>query len=566
MDRQRVFEFMPEEVMAAAAAEASVVRGGLVVDLDFGGSAAPVKVARESDMMFSTLCPEAALRRAESLAGAVQDWRTHSGEAVESINMPSAGPVQVIARVRPLNAREEDADGKANERGSPCFQCTSTVPGAVAVHSEEPALGGAPTGRIRTALTAVHRSYEGTTGDRALLETIVPAAVEAAREGQVVHIVAYGATGTGKTHTAQVLADALAAEMAAASPGVSAHPANVSVSFFENFGDRCFDVFGKTELQVLEDAAGRVQLPGLTADTANGVDELQALIARGFASRRTAATEFNTRSSRSHAVCVLRFVDVVGLPISAGESMPQALPESDDGSSVAHRATGGSIRIVDLAGSERSRETLMHDAERMREAKAVNWSLACLRDCVRAVAQGEARGPFRRSKLTMLLRECFEEQHRSRVVWIAHLAPMSLDLPSTLSTVRCAEELIITGEAAKPPLKPPREWSKAQVRSWLRADPRFAHLAPKLSWADGRTLWHEWLRDLVVRAAVADVSEAEMTDVYEAFRKIQAGRQNARRSRPEPTKVDAATPAARHEVVRDCAQDDRKELGSEDAT
>jgi hypothetical protein len=63
-----------------------------------------------------------------------------------------------------------------------------------------------------------------------------------------------------------------------------------------------------------------------------------------------------------------------------------------------------------------------HSLERIREMKEINTSLSCLKDCIRAQAQqlhapgGGGGGmkavaghiPFRRSKLTLLLRDAFD--------------------------------------------------------------------------------------------------------------------------------------------------------------
>merc|ERR1712048_764011 len=99
---------------------------------------------------------------------------------------------------------------------------------------------------------------------------------------------------------------------------------------------------------------------------------------------------------------------------------------------------------------------------------------------------------------------------------------MSFDLAATRNTLRCASDfLIVDKKMARTPALP-QSWSKAKVSAWLRHHDggRFENLAEPLSWLDGATLKQEWLADLVARAAVAGVSEADMTSVYEAFRTL----------------------------------------------
>ena len=62
----------------------------------------------------------------------------------------------------------------------------------------------------------------------------------------------------------------------------------------------------------------------------------------------------------------------------------------------------GSLSVVDLAGSERvtaSEVTGVH----LKEAQAINSSLATLGDVIAAVGRGNKHVPYRNSKLTRLL-------------------------------------------------------------------------------------------------------------------------------------------------------------------
>ena len=75
---------------------------------------------------------------------------------------------------------------------------------------------------------------------------------------------------------------------------------------------------------------------------------------------------------------------------------------------------GGSLFLVDLAGSERASDRQEHTAERLEESKLINTSLMTLKDCIKARSvAGSTNGkhlhiPYRASRLTLILRDCFE--------------------------------------------------------------------------------------------------------------------------------------------------------------
>ena len=124
-------------------------------------------------------------------------------------------------------------------------------------------------------------------------------------------------------------------------------------------------------LPVRENARGGFEVEGLRAYAARDLAEALDLVAYGLRRRATAATKLNATSSRSHTILV----------VDAG---------------------GAALRVVDLAGSERNRVSGSRGA-RLREARAINASLAALGNVVAALADGAAHVPFRDSVLTKFL-------------------------------------------------------------------------------------------------------------------------------------------------------------------
>lgn len=86
-----------------------------------------------------------------------------------------------------------------------------------------------------------------------------------------------------------------------------------------------------------------------------------------------------------------------------------------------------------------------HDAARMAETVGINQSLHYLKECVRAVALGHSRVPFRESNLTRLLRGALSDPSSMTSV-IATISPSASDTEHSHNTLRHA--LIMDGPSA----------------------------------------------------------------------------------------------------------------------
>lgn len=107
------------------------------------------------------------------------------------------------------------------------------------------------------------------------------------------------------------------------------------------------------------------------------------LLERGNQNRKTGATDWNERSSRSHAVFMITI-----------ESRPRIGDGEED-------IRVSRLSLIDLAGSEKA----VSDIERRGEGKHINQSLFALREVVHKLTEKGKRGhvPYRNSKLTHLL-------------------------------------------------------------------------------------------------------------------------------------------------------------------
>jgi kinesin family protein 2/24 len=186
---------------------------------------------------------------------------------------------------------------------------------------------------------------------------------------------------------------------------------------------------------------------GLSEHPVGSPQELHALVEVAKSRRATAATEKNDESSRSHGVAVLR----VGQPGSLGAAPDLAAPAD------------GVLYVIDLAGSERAADSKGHTKERMDETKQINLSLMALKECIRARTLASTPGhaakvhvPYRRSKLTMLLKDVFEHTNARlcATVVIAAVSPLARDAAHSGNTLQYAAPLRV---AAREPMRLERD-------------------------------------------------------------------------------------------------------------
>lgn len=119
----------------------------------------------------------------------------------------------------------------------------------------------------------------------------------------------------------------------------------------------------------------------------------------------------NAHSSRSHAILCVK------------------LTQTSETRTLISRASA-----IDLAGSEDNRRT-DNNRERLVESSAINKSLFVLAQCVEAISKGQARIPYRESKMTRILSL---GQNNGLTVMILNLAPSRNFHLDTLSSLNFA--------------------------------------------------------------------------------------------------------------------------------
>jgi centromeric protein E len=242
-------------------------------------------------------------------------------------------------------------------------------------------------------------------------------------EGYHGTVFAYGMTGTGKTFSMQGTAT---------NPGVI--PLAITdifsyiretphrefllrVSYLEIYNEKINDLLAgpiagtnglpgaQEEIKLREDSKRGVYATPLKEEIVQSPTQLLRVIARGDNARRVAGTQFNARSSRSHAV--------VQIVVESRERAPA--PTGNVAGNKRSAIVPGGVRVstlslIDLAGSEKAAD----NKERRTEGSHINKSLLTLGTVIARLAsdkekaekdkgKGDKHLPYRDSKLTRLL-------------------------------------------------------------------------------------------------------------------------------------------------------------------
>ncbi|XP_072448816.1 kinesin-like protein KIF18A [Chiloscyllium punctatum] len=241
-------------------------------------------------------------------------------------------------------------------------------------------------------------------------------------------VFAYGATGSGKTHT--MLGSA-------GQPGVMYRTmkelynrieqmkdekcCDVAVSYLEVYNEEVRDLLTNSRsLAVREDAQGGIIVQGLTLHKPTSSKQLLQMLDYGNKNRTQHPTDVNSNSSRSHAVFQIY------------------LRQQDRTASIHQNIKIAKMCLVDLAGSERISAMNMKEA-RFREGANINRSLLALGNVINALADSKRKTqhiPYRNSKLTRLLKDSLGGN--CQTIMIAAVSPSSLSYDDTYNTLKYA--------------------------------------------------------------------------------------------------------------------------------
>ncbi|KAG8433970.1 hypothetical protein GDO86_012361 [Hymenochirus boettgeri] len=246
---------------------------------------------------------------------------------------------------------------------------------------------------------------------------------------EILDVFAYGATGSGKTHTM------LGSEK---DPGVmyltmvelykrieaikEEKICEVLISYLEVYNEQIQDLLEPSgSLAIREDPQkGIVVVQGLSFHQPNSAEQLLQMLASGNQNRTQHPTDANASSSRSHAVFQIY------------------VKQQERTASITQDVRVAKMSLIDLAGSERA-STTNAKGERLREGANINRSLLALINVINALADAKSKKghiPYRDSKLTRLLKDSIGGN--CRTVMIAAISPSSLSYDDTYNTLKYA--------------------------------------------------------------------------------------------------------------------------------
>ncbi|POR36426.1 Kinesin-like protein [Tolypocladium paradoxum] len=387
--------------------------------LNGSGEGKSISSVRMSDGLISVSSPP------HSRSSSAQDSYSTSATTYEDSGEGSNQKADAAGTISTSDKRTSKSEGKGN------------VLVSVRVRPDANADQQSPEGEWmvdgRTSLIA-YRGKEGgdhyydnvfTTHDNnaRVYDHIAKRLVRRVMEGYHGTVFAYGMTGTGKTFSMQGTAS---------SPGViplaitdifsyiretPSREFLLRVSYLEIYNEKIHDLLSmptgsgvggttqQDEIKLREDSKRGVYATPLKEEIVQSPTQLLRVIARGDQARRTASTQFNARSSRSHAV--------VQIVVESRERIPGGSAGGKDAKRAGILPGGvrvSTLSLIDLAGSEKAAES----KERRQEGAHINKSLLTLGTVIAKLSEwkekegkgGDKEGkhlPYRDSKLTRLL-------------------------------------------------------------------------------------------------------------------------------------------------------------------
>jgi kinesin family protein 18/19 len=349
-------------------------------------------------------------------------------------------PPHVCVRIRPLHPSEASSGHRS------AVLCSEESPAQVCISKQERNGGVLFSDRGSSHEFAFDAVFPPETTQEQVFAASAARVIPQVLAGNNATVIAYGCTGSGKTHTMignddGVIPQAMQALFSGLGAGTT-----VTASYLEIYNETVRDLLGAdladkplTPCESAED--GQVHILGLTEREVGSVEATLRLVCEGNARRRTEATAANAASSRSHAILQIQLV-------FAAQQQRQVLGAVDPNLGHARNARRQSVgpksglprrtsrlSLIDLAGSERAAAT-MNRGVRLREGANINRSLLALANCINALALGTARAKFRDSKLTHLLKASLVGE--CAIVLIATLNPSHKSYDESLNTLKYA--------------------------------------------------------------------------------------------------------------------------------
>lgn len=207
-------------------------------------------------------------------------------------------------------------------------------------------------------------------------------------DGENSTFIAFGARGSGKTYTIQGSKENLGLGMMVMDEILKIVEGGrhaVAISFYEVFQNHVYDLLDSKnpEVQVLEDAQGKIKLRGLSKVRVESMLEFQKLYCSGSSSNKPTQKITTELPRRSHKALMIHILacDEGGNPRCVGK-----------------------MNFVDLAGYENVKRNSV-DGTNIIQSTQINKSLNALLNVIHAVSANESRVPYRESIIARVLQD-----------------------------------------------------------------------------------------------------------------------------------------------------------------
>ena len=353
-------------------------------------------------------------------------------------NYPSSPPhpidsFKVYVRIRPFLERElTQLNQLYNE--DPIGNKNITKP-IVAVENNTLYLKDPYTGELygkNVKAFPFDRIFTEKDNNKSLFDKIIKKLIDNILLGYNSTALAYGVTGTGKTHT--MFGDIYknlnfekgicmyAVDYLFSKINMDTNKSFITrMSYLEIYNEQVIDLLttnpSSDGIMIVEDPNKGVIVPELTSFIVSDSNQVLNYIMLGNSRRTMGATGVNQFSSRSHAI----------LEINVEQRISNKNKEE---------IINGKILMVDLAGSERGG---LEKGIRREEGSNINKSLLALGNCINILADKTKKGsfvPYRDSKLTRLLKDSLGGNIAT--LMIACVSPSTLSYEETNSTLKYA--------------------------------------------------------------------------------------------------------------------------------
>lgn len=218
-------------------------------------------------------------------------------------------------------------------------------------------------------------------------------------------IIAYGQTGSGKTHTLVgnnneyglipiIIKDLIDTNQ------------DIECSAVEVYKNVIFDILRtkKQSVNILEYNKHLHYTTKLESNKIKSMIDLKNIMQTIQSNKKIGSTKLNDLSSRSHTIYFFY-----------------------------NKTSNKKIIAIDLAGNEKGSLSLAKDKEDYKEYISINQSLFALKECIRSLYQKKQYIPFRRSKLTLLLREILTDN--INLTFIGTLNPSLICYSDIIDTI-----------------------------------------------------------------------------------------------------------------------------------